>query len=125
MLFWRAHRCARIVFSLKFHLGEWSPEECVDFLVEQVGHERRNAEGEVRRSVQGGYGPLYQCAYMLGGLQLRALHDELVGGAGWSEKRFHDAVLRQGPIPIELLRAALREDLPLDRDFPVAWRFEG
>lgn len=125
MLFWRAHRCARIVFSLKFHLGEWSPEECVDFLVEQVGHERRNAEGEVRRSVQGGYGPLYQCAYMLGGLQLRALHDELVGAAGWSEKRFHDAVLRQGPIPIELLRATLREDLPLDRDFPVAWRFGG
>ena len=44
-LFWRMHRCARIIFSLKFHMGLWSPQECVDFLVDQVGHERANADG--------------------------------------------------------------------------------
>ncbi|RMH04564.1 MAG: DUF885 domain-containing protein [Planctomycetota bacterium] len=122
MLFWRAHRCARIIFSLRFQLGEWSPQQCVDFLVEQVGHERRNATAEVRRSIQGGYGPLYQCAYLVGGLQLRALHDELVGGAGWSERDFHDAVLKENSMPIEFLRAALT-DQPLGRDFPVSWRW--
>ncbi len=42
-LFWRMHRCARIIFSLKFHMGEWSPQECVDFLVDRVGFERDNA----------------------------------------------------------------------------------
>ena len=77
-LFWRMHRCARIIFSLKFHMGEWSPQECVDFLVDRVGFERDNAMGEVRRSFQGGYGPLYQAAYLLGGLQLRALRKEIV-----------------------------------------------
>ena len=77
-LFWRTHRCARIIFSLKFHMGEWSPQECVDFLVDRVGFERDNAIGEVRRSFQGGYGPLYQAAYLLGGLQLRSLRSELV-----------------------------------------------
>ena len=40
-------------------------------LVERVGHERNNATAEVRRSVAGNYGPLYQAAYMLGGLQIR------------------------------------------------------
>jgi len=124
MLFWRAHRCARILFSLKFHLGEWTPEQCVDFLVDQVGHERRNATAEVRRSIQGGYGPLYQCAYMTGGLQLRALHRELVIEGGWSEKAFHDAVLRRGPIPIEYLRAEM-QGAELPREMPVTWRFDG
>lgn len=123
MLFWRSHRCARIIFSLKFHLGEWSPQECVDFLVDQVGHERRNATAEVRRSIQGGYGPLYQCAYMTGGLQLRALQMELVEHGTWTDKQFHDAVLHAGPIPIELLRAELL-GLELSKDFPVTWRFD-
>ena len=53
-LFWRMHRCARIIFSLNFHMGKWSPQESIDFLVEKVGHERDNATAEVRRSFQGG-----------------------------------------------------------------------
>ena len=40
-LFWRMHRCARIRFSLGFHLGQLTPEQCVDMLVNEVGHERR------------------------------------------------------------------------------------
>jgi uncharacterized protein (DUF885 family) len=123
MLFWRMHRCARIRFSLSFHLGKMTPQECVDLLVEQVGHERNSAEGEVRRSFQGGYSPLYQCAYMLGGLQILALHGELVGAERMSERGFHDAVLRQNAIPIDLVRAALQPELPLPRDARAEWRF--
>ena len=122
MLFWRKHRCARILFSLRFHLGELSPEECVDLLVERVGHERRNATAEVRRSIQGGYSPLYQAAYMLGGLQLRDLHRELVGSGQMTDRTFHDAVLRGGPIPIDLVRARLT-GAELPRDHRASWRF--
>jgi len=122
MLFWRSHRCARIIFSLNFHLGEWTPEQCIDFLVENVGHERRNATAEVRRSIQGGYSPLYQAAYMTGGLQLLALYDELVTNGDYNEKQFHDAILKQNSISVDYIRAALRaEELP--RDFPAEWRF--
>jgi uncharacterized protein (DUF885 family) len=122
MLYWRKHRCARIVFSLNFHLGKWSGPECVRYLIDRVGHEPAAAEGEVRRSVSGGYGPLYQAAYMLGGLQLRALHDELVvDGSAWTEKRFHDEILRQNAMPIAVLRAALRDELPGKALAP--WRF--
>jgi hypothetical protein len=123
-LFWRMHRCARIVFSLKFHMGEWSPQECVDYLVNRVGFERDNATAEVRRSFQGGYGPLYQAAYLLGGLQLRALRQELVDGRQMTAKRFHDEVLRQGSMPIALLRLAIGPQ-KLTRDMKVEWRFEG
>jgi len=122
-LFWRSHRCARIMFSLNFHLGNWTPQECVDFLVAEVGHERSGAEAEVRRSIQGGYGPLYQCAYMVGGLQLRALHRELVTEGGWSERDFHDAVLRQNSIPVEMIRATLTGRAPAKEHGP-SWRFD-
>lgn len=122
MLFWRMHRCARIKFSLGFHLGKMSEEECIDLLVERVGHERKNAEAEVRRSFAGGYGPLYQCAYMIGGLQLRALHAELVGGGTFTERAFHDAVLQGGNIPIELVRARLQREIPPQGAKP-SWRF--
>ena len=124
MLFWRAHRSARIIFSLNFHLGNWSAEECVDFLVERVGHDRNNAEAEVRRSIQGGYGPLYQAAYMVGGMQLYALHKELVEDGAWSESDFNEAVLRQNSIAPDLIRAYLRGD-KLTREQPVDWRFPG
>ncbi len=121
-LFWRAHRCARIIFSLRFHLGEWTPQQCVDFLVEHVGHERASASAEVRRSFGGGYSPLYQAGYLLGALQLRSLYNELVTSGKLSERTFHDEILRGGPMPIEMVRAHLtQEKLPVD--FKPAWRF--
>ena len=121
MLYWRKHRCARIVFSLNFHLGRWTGPQCVEYLIDRVGHERAAAEGEVRRSLSGLYGPLYQAAYMLGGLQLRALQRELVGPGKMTDKAFHDAILRQNSIPIAVLRAALGK-APVPRQL-TAWRF--
>jgi uncharacterized protein (DUF885 family) len=124
MLFWRAHRCARIIFSLKFHLGQMTAPQAIDFLVSRVGHERRNATAEVRRSVNGSYGPLYQAAYMLGGLQLRALHDEVVKSGKMSERAFHDTVLRENAIPIEMIRADLTGET-LTKEFKSGWKFYG
>lgn len=121
-LFWRMHRCARVIVSLKFHLGEMTPEQMVDFLVDRVGHERAGATSEVRRYIGDGYGPLYQAAYMTGGLQLRALYKELVGSGKMSVRDFHDRILHEGPVPIEMIRAALKgEKLP--KDWKPAWRF--
>lgn len=121
-LFWRMHRSARIIFSLSFHLGKMTPDEAVQFLVDTVNFERANAEGEVRRSFSGDYSPLYQMAYMIGGLQLRALHKELVASGRMNEKAFHDAILHGGPMPITMVRARLA-NIPLTRDGPRPWRF--
>lgn len=124
MLFWRMHRCARIIFSLNYHLNKWTPQQCIDFLVDRVGHERANAEGEVRRSFTGGYGPLYQIAYMIGGLQFYALKKELVDTKKLTYKQYHDAILRENNIPIEMLRAILTNQ-PLKKNFTTNWRFYG
>lgn len=122
MLFWRMHRCARIIFSLSFHLKKMTAEECVNMLVDKVGHERASAEGEVRRSFGGGYSPLYQISYMIGALQLWSLRHELVDSGKMKQKDFHDAVFRENSIPIEMTRALLTNQA-LTKDFKSSWRF--
>ncbi len=122
MLFWRLNRAARIEVTLKFHLGEMTPQQMVIFLIDQVGHERLGATSEVRRFISEGFPPLYQAAYMLGGLQLEALRKELVDDGKLTEQEFNDEVLSQNAIPIEWIRAELL-NLPLTRDVKSNWRF--
>lgn len=124
MLFWRMHRCARILFSMNYHLGKWTPKQCIDFLVDRVGFERANAEAEVRRSFTGGYGPLYQIGYMLGGLQFRALHKELVTSGKMSNIQFHDRILKENNMPVEMVRALLTNQA-LSENFTTKWKFAG
>jgi hypothetical protein len=123
-LFWRMHRSARVMFTMHFHLGEWTPKQCIDYLISAVGHEPDNAAAEVRRSFDGSVGPLYQCAYLMGALQIRALRKELVDGQKMTEKQFHDAVLQAGPMPIEILRADLTGQ-KLSSDLKPGWKFYG
>lgn len=121
MLFWRAHRAARIQFSLGFHLGTMTPQQAIELLVEN-GHERENAAAEVRRSFAGDYPPIYQAAYMLGGLQFQALHREFVASGRMSERAFHDFILQGGVMPVEMVRARLQQQAPAP-DFQSGWRF--
>lgn len=122
MLFWRMHRCARITFSIKYHLGEWTPQQCIDYLVDRVGHEPSTAHGEVKRSFEGSYGPLYQLAYLVGGLQVWSLKQELVDSGRMPIKEFHDRFMKENYMPIEMLRATLTNQA-LTRDFRSNWKF--
>ncbi|HTI90493.1 MAG TPA: DUF885 family protein [Puia sp.] len=121
-LFWHMHRCARIIFSLNYHLGKWTPQQCIDFLVDRVGHERANAAGEVRRSFETHYPPLYQLAYLTGGRQFYALKKEMVDSGKMTFKQYHDAIMHLNAMPVEMIRAILTRQ-PLEKDFTTKWRF--
>jgi len=97
-LVWRMHRCARIVFSLSFHLKRMTAVECVQFLMDRVGFDKANAEGEVRRSFNGSYPPL-PVRLHAGALQFYALHKELVDSGKMTNRAFHDACTAQGERP--------------------------
>lgn len=122
MLFWRMHRCARITFSIKFHLGEWTPQQCINYLVDKVGFETANAHGEVKRSFEGRYSPLYQLAYLVGGLQLMSIKNELVETGKMSYKEFHDQVIKENYLPMEMLRAIMTKQ-NLSPDHETSWKF--
>ena len=93
-------------------------------LVEKGGHERATAEGEVRRSFNGAYTRLYQAGYMLGALQFYALRQEIVDTSLMSEKEFHDRVLRESNMPVEMVRALLKGE-KLESNHKPSWRFYG
>jgi uncharacterized protein (DUF885 family) len=105
-------------------MEKMTPQECIELLVEKVGHERDNATAEVRRSFAGSYSPLYQAAYLLGGLQIYSLHKELVGSGKMTSRTFHDQILRENRLPIEMVRALLTKQ-KLTRDYQSNWKFYG
>jgi len=51
-----------------------------------------------------------------------ALKHELVDGGKMTFKQFHDAIIKENTMPIEMVRATLTNQ-KLDRDFVTKWRF--
>ena len=102
---WRA---CRIILDVRMHRGEIAVDEAIRFLVEQTNFEEANARAEVRRYT---YTPTYQLSYLLGKvllLGLRADEQERLGEA-FSLRDFHDALLRNGSLPISFHRRILVE----------------
>jgi hypothetical protein len=59
---------------------------------------------------------------MLGMLQFRGLHKELVDSGKMTNRAFHDALLKENAIPVEMDRALLTNE-NLTRDFKSSWKF--
>jgi uncharacterized protein (DUF885 family) len=100
---WRA---CRIILDVRLHRGELTVAEAIDFLVENTRFERDNAEAEVKWYT---YRPTYPLSYLLGRtllLELRAAEERRLGDA-FSLRGFHDALLRNGSLPISFHRRAL------------------
>jgi len=120
-LFWRLHRCARVMVVLGFHLGRLSVEECLALIIDRVGHEGVGGRAQVRWLVTSSPDVLYGAAYMLGALQLMALRRELVTEGGMDECAFHDAVLAVNSMPIEWVRDLLKGQPPAAAP---SWKFQ-
>ena len=59
---------------------------------------------------------------MIGGLQFYALKKELVDKGKMTYKQYHDAVLQENQLPVEMIRALLINKPPA-KDFSSNWRF--
>ena len=100
---WRA---CRIVLDVRLHRGELTVTEAADFLVEHTGFERPHALAEVKRYT---LTPTQPLSYLLGKVMLLRLRDDERRrlGPDFSLKRFHDALLYGGSIPISFHRRQL------------------
>jgi uncharacterized protein (DUF885 family) len=80
-----------------------TPLEAVEYMVNHLPIERQSAEAEVRRYCAM---PTYQLCYAVGRRELLRLRDASreVAGADFNPKRFHDAVLAYGGLPVSLAR---------------------
>ncbi|MCA1664533.1 MAG: DUF885 domain-containing protein [Myxococcales bacterium] len=98
-------RAARYVVGIRMHTRGMTLAEGIDFFEKQGMQARKVAEMEAKRGTEN---PTY-LYYTYGKLEILKLRDDYKKklGAGYSLRRFHDAFLSQGAIPLPLVRRAL------------------
>jgi uncharacterized protein (DUF885 family) len=98
---WRA---TRLVVDTGIHAFGWSRQRAIDFMLDNSALSRANIEAEVNRYITN---PGQALAYKIGELKIRELRTraEQALGDRFDIRRFHDAVLEHGAIPLDLLDA--------------------
>jgi uncharacterized protein (DUF885 family) len=106
---WRA---GRLVVDTGLHALGWSRQQAIDYLMENSPQAPNNIVNEVDRYI----GYVGQAlAYKIGQRELFRLRDEAKKALGskFDIKAYHDAVLENGPVPLELLGELVREKLAI------------
>lgn len=104
-------RDARFVVGIRMHTGvggAMSLDDAVQFFVSQGYQSRPIAEMETKR----GTSDALYLYYTLGKLEILKLRADVQKkeGASFSLENFHDAFMRQGPVPIRVIRKAMLHD---------------
>jgi uncharacterized protein (DUF885 family) len=97
-----AFRAARLVVDTGMHHLGWSFDQAADYMTANVGFQRSFVEGQIIRYM--GW-PGQATAYKIGMLRLLAMRAraEQAQGTGFDLRAFHDVVLDQGSLPLEVL----------------------
>jgi uncharacterized protein (DUF885 family) len=96
-------RAARLVADTGIHAKGWSRERAIDFLVEEAGLSEEGATNEVLRYMAW---PAQALGYKVGEITIRDLRTRAQAALGdrFDLRDFHECVLGQGQVPLELLR---------------------
>jgi len=101
---WRG-RIRRVFYDVHVECGDWTLQQGADFR-----HQKEHGQGEVDEDLLRTLNwPTQLIAYFSGKMQLLSLKDayHLKFGPAFSERRFNDAVLAEGSIPVALIRCKL------------------
>ncbi len=110
LLVMRAWRAARVVLDVRLHGGGATFDEAVAFLVDRVDLTRDAAAAEVRRYLAQ---PTQPFGYAWGRREIERLRgdEERRLGPAFSERAFHDRLLRCGPVPFPFVRRLFGYDV--------------
>jgi uncharacterized protein (DUF885 family) len=99
---WQAFRAARLVVDTGLHTLGWSRERAIDFMVERTGVAREFVASEVERYLSN---PGQALSYMIGKLKFDELRERARSklGAKFDLRRFHNLLLDQGALPLDVL----------------------
>jgi prolyl oligopeptidase len=101
---WRA---VRLVVDTGMHSMGWSREQAIQFFKDNTGKTDQDITVEVDRYI---VWPGQALAYKLGQLKIRELRTEAEKkqGGAFNVRKFHDAVLESGSIPLDVLEAHIQ-----------------
>jgi uncharacterized protein (DUF885 family) len=99
---------ARLVVDTGIHAQQWTRRQAIDYLVANAGLPESQAQVEVEQCVAR---PAQALAEGLGLLKIRALRERAKAalGARFRMPAFHDAVLGEGALPLDLLDAHIEQ----------------
>ncbi|MBA3689234.1 MAG: DUF885 domain-containing protein [Chloroflexi bacterium] len=121
MLSYDAWRASRLVVDTGIHALAWSRSAAIDFMAAHTALALNNIANEVDRYI--GW-PGQALAYKIGQLEIRRIRSEAEAalGASFDIRRFHDAVLGHGALPLSVLRGSVARDLdlPVGSETPAA-----
>ncbi len=95
-------RAARLVVDVGLHRKKWSRQQAIRFLRETTGTREASAAQEVDRYIAW---PGQALAYKIGQLRILAIRHkaEQALGASFDIREFHDELLKDGAMPLDLL----------------------
>jgi uncharacterized protein (DUF885 family) len=102
---WRA---VRLVVDTGMHTMGWTRQQAIDYFRENTGKTDQDVISEIDRYI---VWPGQALAYKIGQLKIRELRKEAESrlGAKFEERKFHDAVLENGALPLNLLEAHMKK----------------
>jgi uncharacterized protein (DUF885 family) len=102
---WRA---CRLVVDTGIHSKGWSKQQAITFMTDNSALSAANIEAEVNRYISW---PGQALAYKLGELKIRELRTMATKELGpkFDLAAFHDAVLGQGSVPLDVLEAQVKD----------------
>jgi len=106
----RLQRAGRMFMDPMINLGRMSPDEAVDFMINQVGLSEAMARSEADRYAFLAPGQATSYYYGYRSLQRLRTEVEMALGARFNQLAYHDFILAQGLLPPELLRQAVLEE---------------
>ena len=95
-------RAVRLVVDTGIHAKRWPREQAISYMREKTSIGEKEVTAEIERYI---VNPAQACAYKVGMLKLQELRarakNEL--GAKFDQRQFHDVVLKNGAVPLEIL----------------------
>jgi uncharacterized protein (DUF885 family) len=117
-LSYEAWRANRLVVDTGIHAKGWSRQQAIDYMLANTALSQANIEAEVNRYITG---PGQALAYKIGELTIRRLRTkaETELGTKFDLRKFHDAVLENGALPMDLLEAHIDAWIAAQKALPV------
>jgi uncharacterized protein (DUF885 family) len=95
-------RAVRLVVDTGIHAQRWTREQAIAYMLEKTGMGEKDVTAEIERYI---VSPGQACAYKVGMLKIQELREKAQRDLGpkWDEREFHDTVLKNGALPLEIL----------------------
>jgi uncharacterized protein (DUF885 family) len=99
-------RAMRLVVDTGLHTMNWTREQAIAYMLDNSYMAPTDAEAEVERYIAN---PGQALGYKIGQLKIRELRSQAEQGLGskFDVKQFHSQVLRDGPLPMDVLSAKI------------------